>query len=146
MVWLSAEDVNLFVKRDRRVLQSAHWRGALCRNWATPLEPIKIQYQKVIQPELTVPATEDEHLIVYDTRSMELSHRRLTSDNAGNVEAQLINAFLQVDEDNIRQHLESVPSSVDDYLTSIPYLTRVTHPWLWQLHFVYLRLVPRLFF
>lgn len=63
---------------------------------------------------------------------MELSHWRLSSDDARNIEAKFLNTLFQVDEYNIRQNLKAVPSSVNDYLTSIPNLTRMAHSWLRQ--------------
>lgn len=51
---------------------------------------------------------------------MELPHRSLSSDDAWNIEAKLINTFFQVDENDIRKNLEAIPPSVNNYLTSVP--------------------------
>ena len=57
----------------------------------------------------------------------------------------LTNAFSEVDENDIREHLEAVPASVDDDLGSVPELAGVAHPRLRQLEFFDLGLEPELF-
>ena len=54
---------------------------------------------------------------------MELPHWRLASDDTRYVETEFVDAFLQVDEDHVRQHLKTIPASVYDYLAAVPYLT-----------------------
>ena len=73
---------------------------------------------------------------------MELPHRRFSADDGRNIEGQLINAFLQIDENHIGQHLKPVPAAVYDDLRAIPHLTAVAHAGLRQFVFVDLRLEP----
>jgi len=77
---------------------------------------------------------------------MELAHRRLSSDDARNVEAQFLDSFLQINKYHITQDLKAIPSTIYNYLTSIPNLTRVSHSWLWQFMLVHFGLGPGLFF
>ena len=86
LVGLAHENIDLLVKSYSGVLQSADWRDTLGRHGATPLETIQIKDEEVVQPELAVASTEHIHLVVNDTRRVELSHWRLTSDYAGYVE------------------------------------------------------------
>ena len=77
---------------------------------------------------------------------MELSHWCLAPNYAWYVETEFVDAFLQVDEDHVRQYLEAVPPTVNNDLAAVPDLTGVAHSWLRQLHLVDLWLVPSLFF
>ena len=144
LVRLSPKYVDLLVERDCGMLQAADGRYALCCDRATPFQPEQIKDQEVVQPELTVATSENEHLIVDDRRSVELPHRCFAPYNGRNVECQLVDAFLQIDENHVRQHLEPVPAAVDDDLGAIPHLAAVAHPGLWQFVFVDLWLEPRM--
>ncbi len=77
---------------------------------------------------------------------MELSHWCLSSDDAGNVETQFLDSLFEIDEYDIRQNLKAIPSSVYDYLTSIPDLTGMAHSRLRQLVLVHFWLRPGLLF
>jgi hypothetical protein len=85
-------------------------------------------------------------LVIYDARGMKLSHGRLTPYDARNIETKFINPFLKVDKNDIGEHLEPIPASVNDYLAAVPDLARVAHPGLWELMFVNFWLRPSLFF
>ena len=54
---------------------------------------------------------------------MELSHGCLPSDDVWDIKGELVNTLLEVYEYHIGQHLESVPTTVDNNLTAIPDLT-----------------------
>ena len=84
-------------------------------------------------------------MIIDDARGVELSHWCLSSNYTWDVEAQLFNTFLEVDEDDIGEHLETVPASIDDNLAAVPHLTRMAHSWLRQLMLVHFWLRPSLF-
>ena len=75
---------------------------------------------------------------------MELSHRRLASDDRRNIERQLFYSLLQVYKYHIWEYLETIPAAVDYYLWSVPQLARVAHPRLRQLVLVHFRLEPEL--
>ena len=75
---------------------------------------------------------------------MELPHRCFAPYNRRNVECQLVDAFLQIDENHVRQHLEPVPAAVDNDLGAIPHLAAVAHAGLRQFVFVDLWLEPRM--
>lgn len=77
---------------------------------------------------------------------MKLAHRCFTSNDARNVETEFVYPLLEVNENNIRKNLESIPPSINDNLTAIPNLTRVAHSWLRQLVLVHLWLRPCLLF
>ena len=112
------------------MLESSDGCNTLRGDGTAPLKSIEIEDKEIIEPKLTITTTKDKHLIINDTASMELPHRCLASDDAWNIEAEFINTFLQVNEYDIGKNLESVPSSIDNDLRSIPNLTRVTHSWL----------------
>jgi hypothetical protein len=54
---------------------------------------------------------------------MELAHGSLSSDDGRNIESQFVDSLLEIYENDIGEDLESIPSSIYYYLTSIPYLT-----------------------
>ena len=58
------------------------------------------------------------------------------------LEGILTDSLSQVDEDHVREHLESIPAAVDDDLTVLPELRGVAHARLRQLKFVHLGLEP----
>ena len=115
------------------MLQSSVWPLAVGGHGARPLQTNEVQDQKLVEPVFTVASSEDEHLVVDDACCVELTHGRFASDNAGNVEAEFVHALLEVDENDIGEHLISIPTSVNDDLASVPHLAGVTHPWLRQL-------------
>jgi hypothetical protein len=51
---------------------------------------------------------------------VELPHRSFASDDGRDVEAELVNSLFEINENDIRQNLESVPSSINDDLRTIP--------------------------
>ena len=73
---------------------------------------------------------------------MELAHGGFPADYAGNIKLELVNALFQIYEDDIGEHLKSVPTAVNDDLGSVPELAGVSHSGLWQLVFVYFWLEP----
>ena len=77
---------------------------------------------------------------------MELTHRCLAPYDAWYVELKFVNAFFQIYEDNIRQNLKSIPSSINYDLWPVPKLAWMAHPWLRQFMLVNLRLKPMLLF
>jgi hypothetical protein len=123
LIWLSSENVNFFIKSYCRMLKSSSGRCTLCLYWTGPFKTIKIQNEQIIEPEFSVSTSKDKHLIVYDTRGMKLSHWCLTSDNTWNIEAEFFYSFLQVNKYDIGKNLKSIPPSVYDNLTAVPYLT-----------------------
>jgi hypothetical protein len=54
--------------------------------------------------------------------------------------------FLQVYKNHVGQNLESIPASINNDLTPIPQLTRMSHSWLRQFQFVNFWLKPKLLF
>jgi hypothetical protein len=146
LIRLTAKNVNLFVEGNRRVLESANWCYSLSWDRSAPLKSVQIKDQQVIEPELAVATTKYEHLVVDNARGMELSHWCLSSDNARDIETEFLNSFLEIDEYNIRQNLKSIPTSINDNLTSVPNLTGVAHSWLRQFVLVNFRLGPGLLF
>ena len=115
-------------------------------NGSTPLKVSKIKDKKIVQPEFSVTTSENIHLIFDDTWSVELSHGCLSSDDVWDIKGELVNTLLEVYEYNIRQNLESVPTTVNNNLTAVPDLTWVSHPWLWKLMLINFWLWPSLFF
>ena len=83
------------------MLQSTNRGDALSLDWATPLKIYQVQYQKVVEPVLTVTPTEDKHHVLYDACSVELAHGCLASDDAWDVESEFVYAFLEVNEDHV---------------------------------------------
>lgn len=142
MVGLSSEDVDLLIIGDGRVLEPAIWCESECFDGPTPLELVEVKHEQVVEPELAVAASKDEHLIVDDTRSVKLTHWCLAFDDAWNVEDKLVHSLLEINEDDVGEHLESVPPAVNDDLAAIPDLTRVAHSGLGQLLLVDLWLGP----
>jgi len=110
-----------------------------------PLQGRQVKDKQVIEPVLSITATEDKHHVFNDASCVELAHWCLAPNDAWNVEGEFLHSFLQVDEYHIRENLETIPSSVDNYLGSVPELTRVTHARLWQLVLVDFWLAPKLF-
>ena len=102
------------------MLKSSNWSNSLCCDRTTPLETIKIKDEEIIQPKLTITTSKDVHLVVNYARGVELSHRSFSSDNAGNIEAQLVHSLLQIYENDIGKYLKAIPSTVNNYLTTIP--------------------------
>ena len=115
---------------------------AMSRYGAAPLEAVQVQDEQLIEPVLAVTTSKHVHLVVDNARSVELPHGRFSPDDAGDVEAQFVHSLLQVDEDHVREHLESIPTTVDDNLAAIPDLTGVPHSRLGKLVFVDLGLAP----
>ena len=76
---------------------------------------------------------------------MKLAHRSFSPDDLWNIETQLVNALFQIDEDDIREDLETVPTPINDNLTAVPHLRGMAHPRLRKLVLVDLGLAPRLF-
>jgi hypothetical protein len=83
------------------VLQSTHGSDSLSGDGPTPLEAIEIEDEQVVEPELAVATTEHKHLVIDNAGGVELSHRGLSADDTWYVEAQLVNALLQVNKDNV---------------------------------------------
>jgi len=77
---------------------------------------------------------------------MELSHWCLSSDDTRNIETKFLDSLFEIDEYDIRQNLKAIPSSVNDYLATVPDLTGVAHSWLRQFVLVNFWLRPILFF
>lgn len=127
LVGLSSKDIDFLVKSYCRVLKSAVRSLAMSGYWSAPLKTNQVKNEQLIEPVLSISTAKNKHLIVDNASSVELTHGCLSSDDAGNVEAKFVDSLLQVDEDDIREHLKSVPPSIDDNLTSIPDLTRMTH-------------------
>jgi hypothetical protein len=146
LIRLATKNVNLFVESNRGVLESTNRCYSLSWHWPTPFESIKVKNQQVIQPELAIATTKYEHLVIDNAWGMELSHWRLSSDNARNIEAKLLNSFLEVNKNDVTQNLKTVPSTIYDYLTSVPNLTGMTHSRLRQFMLVNFRLWPSLLF
>ena len=67
-------------------------------DWSIPLEIVEIKNKQVVQPVLAITATKYKHHVLDDTCSVELPHGRFPANDAGNVERQLLNSFLQVNE------------------------------------------------
>ena len=124
------------------MLESSDGCNTLRGDGTAPLKSIEIEDKEIIEPKLTITTTKDEHLIVNDAASMELPHWSLAPDDAWNIEAEFIDTFLEVNEDDIGKNLKTVPSSIDNDLRSIPNLTGVTHSWLGQFVFVHFWLRP----
>ncbi len=74
--------------------------------------------------------------------NVNLSSKRKTI----NLKFKLTNSFSEIDEYDIREHRESIPSTVYNDMATIPKLTRVAHSRLRQLLLVHLGLVPLRFF
>ena len=142
MVGLATEDVDLFVEGDGGMLKSASRRYALRAHRPAPLKAVQVEDQQVVEPELAIATTEDVHLVFNDAGGVELSHGGFAPDYARDVEAEPVNALLEVDENDVREHLESVPATVDDDLTPVPNLTGVAHARLGQLVLVNFWLRP----
>ena len=87
MIGLAAEDIYFLVERDGRVLQSAHRGNALGGHWATPLKSIEVENEQIVEPELSIAATEHIHLVIDNARRVELSHWCLSSNYAWNIKA-----------------------------------------------------------
>jgi len=77
---------------------------------------------------------------------VELPHRGFSSDDAWNIETELVYSLLEVDKNDIRENLEAIPATIDDNLTAIPDLTGVSHSWLGQLMLIHFWLRPCLLF
>jgi hypothetical protein len=128
------------------MLKSSSRRDTLRLNWASPLKSIKIQYQQIIEPKFAITTSENEHVVFNNTGGMKLSHGSFTSDDAGNVEAEFLYTFFQINENDIGQHLKPIPTTVDNDLRAVPDLRGVAHSRLWKLMLVHFRLRPSLFF
>ena len=74
------------------MLKAANWNNALCLNRTLPFKFLKIEDQQVVEPEFSITASEDIHLISDDARSMELPHRRFTIDTVRDVKGELFDA------------------------------------------------------
>lgn len=83
------------------MLESSDWCYSLSGYGPTPFEPIEIKHKKIIEPEFAIASSKNKHLVVNDTRSMELPHRGFSSDNAGNIETELVYSLLEVNKDDI---------------------------------------------
>ena len=77
---------------------------------------------------------------------MELSHWSLSSNNIRNVKSQFVYSFFQIYKYHVRKNLKSIPSSINNDLTTVPDLTWMAHSWLRQFMFVYFGLRPCLLF
>ena len=128
------------------MLKPTSRRNSLRLNWASPLKSIKIQYQQIIEPEFAITTSENEHVVFNNTGGMKLSHGSFTSDDAGNVEAEFLYTFFQIYKNDIGEHLEAIPTTVDNDLRAVPDLRGVAHTRLWQLMLVHFGLRPSLFF
>jgi hypothetical protein len=84
---------------------------------------LEVKHEQVVEPEFSITTTKDKHLVVDDTRSVELSHWCFTSDDAWNVEDKLVDSLLEINKDNVGKNLEPVPSTINDDLAAIPDLT-----------------------
>lgn len=101
MIGFSTENVYLFIESNGGVLKSTNWSNSLGGYGTAPLEAVKIKDEEIIKPKFAITSSEDVHLIVYDAGSMKLSHGSFSSDNAGNIEAELVHTLLQVNENDI---------------------------------------------
>jgi len=101
LIGLTAEDVYFLIERDGRVLQSAHRGNALGGHRTTPLKSIEVENEQIIEPELPITTAEHIHLVIDNTRRMELSHWCLSSNYGWHVKAKFVYALLQVYKDNI---------------------------------------------
>ena len=142
LVGLSAEDVYLLVEGNGRVLKPADGCGTLCGHGPAPLETEQVENQQVVQPELAIAATKDKHLVVDDAGGVELAHGCLAADDGRYVEAEFVDALLQVYKNHVRQHLEAIPATVDYYLATVPNLGTVAHARLRKFVLVYFWLEP----
>ena len=124
------------------MLQAADRGNSVGRYGPAPLELLQVKYQEVIEPVFPIPSSEDEHLIVNDRSSMKLAHGGLASNDARDIECQLVHAFPEVNVYHIGKHREPVPASVYDDVAPVPELARVAHAWLGQLVLINLGLVP----
>ena len=122
LIRLSSEDENFLVVCDGGMLETAVGSLTLCCDWSRPFKVVQVKHEQLIEPVLAVTTSKHKHLVVYNARCVELAHRSLASDNLWNIETQFIDALFQIDENDIRQDLESVPSTVNDNLTAVPYL------------------------
>ena len=145
LVWLTSKDKDLFIKGNGRVLQATVRSLSMSCDWSAPLKALQVQDQELIEPVLAVSTSKHKHLVVDNGRCVELPHRSFASDDGRDVEAELVNSLFEINENDIRQNLESVPSSINDDLRTIPDLWGVTHSWLRKLMLVHLRLGPCLF-
>jgi len=84
------------------VLKSAVRSLALSLDGSTPLEGVQIQDEELIEPILAIASAENEHLVVDDTSRVELPHGCFASDDAGDVEAEFVDAFFEVDKNDVR--------------------------------------------
>ena len=146
LVWLSSKDINFLVKSYCWVLESSNRSYSLGSNGSTPFETIEIKDKEIVEPEFAVSSSENKHLVVYNAWCMKLPHWGLSSDDAWDIETQLINSLFEVNKNNVWENLEAIPTSVDDNLTAVPDLTRVAHPWLRQLVLINFWLRPCLLF
>jgi len=145
LVGLTSKNVNLLIKRYGTMLQAPVRSLSMGLNWSTPFETIQVQNEELVKPVFAIPSSKNEHLVVYYACRVELSHRCLSPNDVGNVEAEFVNALFEVNKDDVREHLETIPASVDDNLAAVPDLTRVAHSWLRKFMFVNFWLRPGLF-
>jgi len=120
LVWLTSKDKDLFIKGNGRVLQATVRSLSMSCDWSTPLKALQVQDQELIEPVLAVSTSKHKHLVVDNGRCVELPHRSFASDDGRDVEAELVNSLFEINENDIRQNLESVPSSINDDLRTIP--------------------------
>lgn len=83
-------------------------------------------------------------MVFDDAGGVKLPHGRFSSNDTWDVEAEFIDALLKINKNDIREHLESVPATINDNLTPVPNLTRVAHSRLGKFVFVDLWLGPGL--
>jgi hypothetical protein len=101
LVGLTTKDIYLFVEGDVRMLESTDWRNTLSLNGTAPLKAVQIEDQEVVEPGFAVTTTEDIHLVFDDAGGMELPHRGFSSNNTRDIETQLVNALLEIYENDI---------------------------------------------
>jgi len=102
------------------MLKSSYRRNAICNNRPTPLKIDQIKNHKIVEPIFAVSTSENKHLVVYDVCSVKLSHRSFSSNYAWYYDIQTLNSFSEVNKDNIRQNLESIPSTVNYDCATVP--------------------------
>lgn len=101
MVGLTTKDIYLFVEGDVRMLESTNRCNTLSLNGTAPLKAVQIEDQEVVEPGFAVTTTKDIHLVFDDAGGMELPHRGFSSNNTRDIETQLINALLEIYENDI---------------------------------------------
>jgi hypothetical protein len=69
--------------------------NAVCLDRPTPLEVDEVEYQQVIKPILAIATSEYVHLVVYHACRVELPHWCFPTNNAGDVEGELVCVYCE---------------------------------------------------